>query len=251
VWTDARIEAELRRLTRGREDWPSYAEFVRAGRKVLRDAITHSGGARAWACRIGVRYVERPPGTPVRWTEERIRAELERFIDGGNRWPTYAEFEQAGRRPLRQAIMRTGGAERWAQELGVSRPSLRSGSRLIWDDHRIERAVGPLVARLGRWPTRGEFGRAGLASALSAMYARRGVGWWRARFAVPAPQYTGPIPRTRVWNEDIIEDALRDFCAGRNAWPTARQFTDAGLGRLYRAASRYGGIPHWRTKLGL
>jgi hypothetical protein len=251
IWTETRIESELHRALRDRDDWPSYAEFVRAGKKALRDAVTRSGGAPAWAPRMGVRYVDRRPGTPVRWTDARIRTELKRFLRDRDDWPSYADFEHAGRRPLRQAIMRTGGAERWAAELGVPRHDLRAGSHLVWDDDRIERAVAPLVARLGRWPTKSEFRHAGLASALTAMYARRGIAWWRARLAAPAPTCTRPLPNRRVWGEADIEAALRAFCAGRDTWPTPRAFTDAGLGRLYRAASRYGGVPSWRARLGL
>jgi hypothetical protein len=215
VWTDAAIEAELRAFIGRRDDWPSYVEFVRGGRKALRDRVTKQGGARAWAARLGVRYVERRPGTPVRWTEARIRAELERFLKGRDDWPSYAEFERSGRRPLRQAVMRTGGSERWARELGVARTTLRAGSRRVWDDERIARSVAPLVAFLGRWPTKGEFERAGLGSARAAMSMGHGVVWWRSHFDVPDPARSGPGPGRRVWTDESIEAELRAFCAGR------------------------------------
>jgi len=63
-WTDQRIERELREFLVGRDEWPSYRDFQRAGRKVLRDAVTQLGGACHWARRLGVTYVERKPGYP-------------------------------------------------------------------------------------------------------------------------------------------------------------------------------------------
>jgi hypothetical protein len=251
MWSDTRIEAELCEFLRGHDEWPSYADFVRGGHKALRDAVTHHGGAHAWAVRLGLPYVERPPGTAVRWTEQRIRTELEQFLGSRDDWPSYAEFEAAGRRPLRQAIARTGGCERWARELRVGRDTLRAGSRRVWDDRRIERAVAPLVAALGRWPTKSEFRDAGLSSVLTAIHAHRGAPWWRERLGVSfAPPRRG-VPDRLLWTDLTIEQALRRFCAGREEWPTARQFAEAGLARVYRAASLHGGIPHWRARLGM
>jgi hypothetical protein len=41
------------------------------------------------------------------------------------------------------------------------------------------------------------------------------------------------------------------FCAGRPAWPSAREFKSAGHTDLYVAASRYGGVAFWAAELGL
>ena len=76
TWPEDRIRRELRRFMSGRTEWPPYREFQRAGRKALRDNITHNGGARRWAEEIGVRYVEHRPGHAPIWTEERIREDL-------------------------------------------------------------------------------------------------------------------------------------------------------------------------------
>ena len=54
-----------------------------------------------------------------RWTDERIREELQSFLADRTEWPTYREFERNGRKALRDAITQAGGAERWAQEMGV------------------------------------------------------------------------------------------------------------------------------------
>jgi hypothetical protein len=254
AWTAERIRHALSVFLAGRSEWPAYAEFVRAGRKGLRDAVTRTGGARRWAAELSVEYVERKPGYAARWTEERVRGELSRFLAGRDAWPSRREFEAAGRKPLRDAVGRLGGIERWAAEFGLPVTSLRAGSRRRWDDERIEEAVRPLVERLGRWPTRSEFRAAGLSSALTAMYHRSdygGIEGWRRHFGVPAPGPPRPMPDPTVWTDERIERELRDFCAGRTTWPGARAFEEAGLGRLYRVASLRGGVARWRALVGL
>lgn len=53
------------------------------------------------------------------WTDERIRAELEAFIAGTERFPTQAELRAAGYASLSYAITVYGGARHWAEQLGV------------------------------------------------------------------------------------------------------------------------------------
>ena len=74
---DAEIDAELRDFLTDRAVWPSYAEFVTAGQRRLRELVTKHGGARYWAERVGVAWIERRPGYAPRWTPERVRSELE------------------------------------------------------------------------------------------------------------------------------------------------------------------------------
>ena len=192
---DADIEAELRRFLSDRPLWPSYAEFVAAGQRRLRELITKHGGARYWARRVGVAWVERRPGYAPRWTPERVGSELEAFLAGQEVWPSRREFEAAGLNLLREAVNRLGGVEVWAAKFGLPRPNNSVGSTRIWDERRLERAVGPLVRRLGRWPTKREFHEAGLASAQSAMYRYGGVERWRKRFGVASASRNG---RSRI-----------------------------------------------------
>ena len=65
-----------------------------------------------------------------------------------------------------------------------------------------------------------------------------------------APRADGRGRPTR-WTEARIESALREFVAGRTTWPSASEFAAAGLGGLYAAASRNGGIGRWRRVVGL
>lgn len=55
----------------------------------------------------------------------------------------------------------------------------------------------------------------------------------------------------RRWTQERIRSALEEFCAGRDAWPSAAEFKQAGRFDLYVAASRYGGIGFWTSELGL
>jgi hypothetical protein len=43
---------------------------------------------------------------------------------------------------------------------------------------------------------------------------------------------------------------LQDFCAGRDAWPTEREFVEAGRRSLYAAGSRKGAIARRTADLG-
>jgi len=248
---EADIEKQLREFLAGREEWPSYREFVAAGRRPLREAVSKRRGTHYWAKRVGVRWVKRPPGYAARWTEERVRGELEQFLDGRDVWPPASEFQAAGLGLLREAVKRLGGVEVWAERFGLERQKQSSGSTRVWDQQRLEQSIGPLVRYLGRWPTKGEFRQAGLESAHGALYRYGGIEYWRERFGVPAKPKRTVVRTRRVWTEQRIERELAEYCAGRSEWPTQREFVRDGKGRLYNAASLHGGIDRWQKKLGL
>lgn len=64
------------------------------------------------------------------------------------------------------------------------------------------------------------------------------------------PRRDGRGRRTK-WTESRIESELREFVGGREAWPSPKEFSAAGKGDLYAAASRNGGIGRWRRMVGL
>jgi hypothetical protein len=249
-WTEYRIREELEAFLRGRAVWPSYREFQRAGLKSLRDQVTHQGGAEQWAEEMGVRYVRHRPGYAPIWTEERIREELTDYLAGREVWPSRLEFERDGHTLLRSAVNRTGGPDRWAPEFGLTRATRLSGVRRGWTPELVEAELRKLIGDGTAWPSVREFRRAGLYSMLTSIYQHEGPEYWAARMGV-AKRAGFRRPRRPVWTRRRIRDELRRFCAGRDWFPTEREFVDAGLSTLYRAASRNGGIPYWAGRLKL
>jgi hypothetical protein len=249
AWTDERIRDELHRFLADRFEWPTYREFQRSGFRRLRDAVTQAGGAERWARDLGVRFVRHPPGYPPVWTDERIYRDLQSYLKGRSVWPSREEFERDGLTALRNAVNRTGGPDRWGSEFGLPRQNRLSGMRRGWTTELIEAELTELIGDSPMWPTRREFDEAGLAGLLSAIYAREGPDYWAKRLNVQ--RHRGDSRRPRHWTRERIRQELEYFCAGRDVWPTEREFLEAGLGSLYRAASRSGGIPHWADLLGL
>lgn len=249
-WTDDRIRDELQRFLADRTEWPTYREFQRSGLKALRDAITHAGGAEHWARQMGVRFVRHSPGYAPVWTEERIRQELAGYLNGRTVWPSRAQFERDGLTALRNAVNRTGGPDHWAAEFGLTRENRLAGIRRGWTPDAIEAQLREFIGDSTMWPTRREFERAGLTGLLSAIYRREGPTYWARRFKVRRHRGAAP-PRRARWTEQRIRQELEDFCAGREAWPTEREFVEAGKRSLYRAASRTGGVAYWAGQLGL
>ncbi len=227
VWTEARVRSELEEFLDGATEWPSYRDFRRNGRQTLRNQVTRFGGARLWAKRLGLPYPERKPGYATRWTEDRVRAELSEFLRGRRYWPRRLEFEAAGRKPLRDAVRRLGGSERWAAEFGLRLQNLKSGSIRVWTPERIEAELRRVLDGRDTWPSRRELelnGRAGLASAIAH---GEGAAYWACRRGVKTPpraRVSGP----RIWTDGRIRGELQEFCRDRTTWPTERSSSRRG-----------------------
>lgn len=165
-------------------------------------------------------------------------------------WPSRAEFERDGLTALRNAVNRTGGPDRWAAEFGLPRQNRQSSIRRGWTPDAIEATLTELIGESNMWPTRREFEQAGLSGLLSAIYAGEGPDYWARHFKVR--RHRGASPgRRAIWTEQRIWQDLEAFCAGREVWPTEREFVDAGKRNLYSAASRKGGIGYWADQVGL
>ncbi len=192
-------------------------------------------------------------------TEARLRAGLDRgprargprgVLRGRNHWPTRLEFEAGGRTALRDAIRRLGGPERWAGEFGLPLRNLKSGSKLVWTDERIEAELRKVLEGRDTWPTRRELERVGRFGLATAVCHRGGTGYWARRLGFKAPPRAG-MGGPRRWTDERIRAELEEFCRGRTTWPTEREFLAAGKSPLYNAACHYGGTPHWAAELGL
>ncbi|HUA46165.1 MAG TPA: hypothetical protein VMA77_13120 [Solirubrobacteraceae bacterium] len=250
VWTDARIRRELEEFLEGATEWPSYRAFQRAGRQKLRDAVTRSGGPRVWAKRLRLPYPERRPGYAPVWTEERVGADLEQFLRRWTHWPSRLEFEAAGRKPLRDAIRRLGGPERWAAEFGLPLQNLKSGSKLAWTEDRIEAELRRIVDGRNLWPAHRELKRMGSFGLAAAVSHHGGTAYWARRLGLEAPPRAS-IGRPRLWSDERIRAELEEFCRGRTTWPTEREFVAAGKSKLYNGVCDYGGAARWAAELGL
>lgn len=120
--TRARYE-EITGVSRSQAAY-DLAELVEAG------ILVRLGGGRATRYRLTTPARPARPSKPSRperrgkrrWTNERIRAELERFCAERKTWPSPAEFRAAGHSDLYVAASRYGGVGFWASELGFSRP---------------------------------------------------------------------------------------------------------------------------------
>ena len=88
------------------------ADLVEAG------VLDRVGSGRATRYRLPGRN-----GGPAarHWTDELIRAELERFCAGRSDWPSATEFKAAGHWDLYVAASRYGGVKFWVSELGFPR----------------------------------------------------------------------------------------------------------------------------------
>jgi len=86
-------------------------------------------------------------GRKRKWTEERIRTELEAFCAGRSDWPRAHDFKSAGRGDLYLAASRYGGIEYWAAELGYEDEAETPAPA---QPRRRRPSIGRLVAR----PTR-------------------------------------------------------------------------------------------------
>jgi len=96
-----------------------------------------------------------------RWTQDRVARELEAWFAQRcfDDWPPYSAFVADRPKRLHAALMRHGGPERWAQELGVafivrppgaqrSEAQIRDSLRVLFREHRPRRfPVRALAAR--------------------------------------------------------------------------------------------------------
>jgi DNA invertase Pin-like site-specific DNA recombinase len=247
-WEMSRIQAELETFTAGKEMWPSFPDFQAAGRALLHEQAKTNGGVRQWAAKLGLRYVVGSPGGG-KWTDDIIRTALTDALRGRNRWPTWVEFRAAGHEKLRLAVAATGGSVRWAAELGVELPPNQRPIHRRWAYPAMKAAVAEIVTPDRHWPTHKEFHAAGL-SGLAQVMTRQLL---RERIADDLGLSRPPTRtiRTRCWTPDLIRAELDQFLAGRDSWPVASEFSQAGLGGLRTSMSRKRTIDWWAAQYGL
>ena len=75
-----------------------------------------------------------PKGATEPWTEQRVPRKLEEYMVGATEWPSYREFQRAGRQFLRDKVTHLGGARLWEERLWLPyperKPVQRAGQRI-------------------------------------------------------------------------------------------------------------------------
>lgn len=266
AWDEASIREELTAFLTGRTRWPTYREFIAAGAKGLREAVSRVGGDAYWAAEMGLAGTQHPPGGVVRWTDQAIEAVLSLLLAGRDTWPTRTEFEKAGLRGLGEVLRERDEASKWAQRMGVAppqqirRPSKRRAAARKpqtdaapkrwprWTDQTITAALAEFLAERQEWPKHSEFVATGRKGLYHAVLKHGGSQLWAERMGV---RWVDRTRRHRPWTEAEVRAQLQAFLEGQPVWPTERQFADAGHRDLLRAARRLGGAERWRRELGL
>jgi hypothetical protein len=114
---------------------PGKDELHELGYRELTRAVRRAGGAERFAQFHGLELPAggRPAPGPYRWTDDRVRAELERFVNDRDAaglphlFPSAGAFEHAGASKLCYAIKRRGVAY-WASELGLELSPLQAST---------------------------------------------------------------------------------------------------------------------------
>src|SRR4051794_15910579 len=139
-WTEASVRRELEAFLPGFEAFPPYPVFRATGRRGLWQAIAKRGGPERFAEDYGLPYTRNDRALTDAEIRERLRAAL-RASDLAC-WPSRHWITERGGNQLVAAIERTGGARRWADELGLP-VRHRRGQR--WTPEKIAAALEPLL----------------------------------------------------------------------------------------------------------
>jgi hypothetical protein len=128
------LREEMAVFAAGRTDWPAWREFELAGRRRLYDQIMVKQLRPVLAAELGLKLsVRREP-----WTDEAIKAALDRFLKRRASWPTGAEFQRAGLGGLHSRLKRRHAQADWAHRYGFELK--RCGSPLTGRGCRVAAA---------------------------------------------------------------------------------------------------------------
>jgi hypothetical protein len=118
-----------------------------------------------------------------------------------------------------------------------------------WSDNEISRELRRFLRGRKEWPSYREFQRAGLRTLRDQVSQQGGARYWAAEIGVRyVERRPGYAP---IWTEDRIRRDLRRYLAGRNEWPSRRQFERDGKTALRNAVNRTGGPDRWAMDFGL
>jgi hypothetical protein len=182
------------------------------------------------------------------WTQARIRRELEDFLQDATEWPSYRDFQRAGRQKLRDEVTGSGGPRLWAQRLRLPYPERKPGYAPIWTEERVRADLEEFLSGWTYWPSRLEFEAAGHKLLRDAIRRLGGPERWAAEFGLPLRNLKSGSKL--AWTDERIETELRAIVDGRDTWPTRREFERMGRFGLATAISHRGGTAYWARRLG-
>jgi hypothetical protein len=181
------------------------------------------------------------------WSELRLRDELKGFLAGRTRWPSFPDFQSAGRAALYEQVERHGGQRRWAALFDV--PYQPPPEQIAtWSMRRIRRELGTYLQDKARWPSCRRFAADGRGRLRIAVRWFGGPEYWAREFGLELPpRFAG----TQRWTYARIKSELVEFVDGRPDWPALSEFEAAGLSKLYRAICTSGARRRLAAELGL
>ena len=188
-------------------------------------------------------------GSETPWPEARIRDELQDFLQGATEWPSYRDFQRAGRQTLRDEVTRSGGARLWANRLKLPYPERKPGYATRWTEERVRRDLAEFLRGWNRWPSRLEFEAAGLKPLRDAVRRLGGPELWAAEFGLPLENLK--FGSRTAWTDERIEAELRKLLDGRGTWPSPRDFERSGSFGLAAAVVHGRGTAYWARFFGL
>jgi hypothetical protein len=192
-WSRARLERELRAFINGRAYFPAADSFQAAGRSRLYRQMQLQGGAKRWSQELGLPRRSYSPS----WPDEKVRAELARYLAGKTEWPTSRQFLVDGESTLRGAVSATGGVRRWADEFDMPRASRRhNGPLRYWTEARVREQLTRLCHGRTTFPSRKDFQHAGLGGLHQILQREHTINAWAREFGLPR-QPGGPAARKR------------------------------------------------------
>ena len=188
-------------------------------------------------------------GSQEPWTDARIRGELTDFLQEATEWPSYRDFQRAGRQKLRDEVTRSGGARLWARRLNLPYPERNPGYATRWTEERVRRDLAEFLRGRGQWPSRLEFEAAGRKPLRDAVRRLGGPEPWAAEFGLPLQNLK--FGSRRAWTDGRIEAELRRLLDGRDTWPTRSEFERAGLSAVAAAVVHGRGTAYWARFFGM
>jgi hypothetical protein len=108
----------------------------------------------------------------------------------------------------------------------------------------LERELRGFLAGRSEWPTYREFADSGRARLFAQIMSCGGPYYWGHRFGLRVRPYG------MRWNRERVRAALTPFLKDRAVWPGDREFAEAGMTAVYRAAQQHGGISYWAEQFG-